>query len=892
MRMKTLGSFFAALVLCASGIIALSCALGETERQAPTVHQDSGVSAPTPKATAETTKAPGPVVPIPDRPACVQVLYAGHSNWGVPPSLDEQVFRSDAVVLATLRQATAGYEVVLDPGEHIRRKSGCDTGGRAETYEPVMKFHFEVHEYLKGTGPRELVVSYFHSQVFWTPAQALQAVSDKVTRRDERPALLFLLEAAASTNEPPATTLGGFEFTLSNPDSNILWEGGDYTVDSHARVWLPALDVAATRENLGPDEEFITNARVDPPSTVSLSAMRSTIAEMDATLKAGDGIEGYRECIDSMIWDERYYRAVRGPTVIPKWTNVSSGSTAGTKIHREKEGDANYHSWWLDGPDAALFRTFMEDDDSNPGNEYVHGFSAARPMPAGIYAVSYHRQDYRNQPCGYKPEYVYEDWTVRVIGPEGILYEAFFDPTDAGTDELFPTRLTVGGTSTDIRSLRWEDGSVALALDHSVSLRGYALDFIALDGTVSLSLRVADATADGTEGTLSWSVPSQPWESGDRLMLRIRRSESMPISDPTGHRSGDRAALVALYTSADGPNWTSNVNWLSEEPLDSWYGVTADASGRVIELSLWNNRLSGEIPPELGSLSDLGALFLSSNELSGQIPIELGRLSNLIWLDLSRNQLRGPIPPELGNLSNLKYLSLWENQLNGAIPAELGSLSNLRDLWLDRNELSGPIPTELGRLSNLTSLTLARNRLHGALPRSLTKLLKLRRLIFRYNPGLCPPTDNVFHDWLSAVPMVEADFCHLGDRAVLETLYHATGGPNWFISNHWLSDLPLRSWYGVTTDDRGRVTTLDLANNGLSGGIPSELGSLSNLRLLYIYGNQLSGALPRSLMGLSEIEHLLFEGNAGLCAPADVAFQEWLHRIPSRSGGACPSDAP
>ena len=47
------------------------------------------------------------------------------------------------------------------------------------------------------------------------------------------------------------------------------------------------------------------------------------------------------------------------------------------------------------------------------------------------------------------------------------------------------------------------------------------LDFIVLDGTTTLSLIVADATENG--GTLTWTVPTQPWSAGDKLMLRIRR---------------------------------------------------------------------------------------------------------------------------------------------------------------------------------------------------------------------------------------------------------------------------------------------------------------------------------------------------------------------------------
>ena len=54
--------------------------------------------------------------------------------------------------------------------------------------------------------------------------------------------------------------------------------------------------------------------------------------------------------------------------------------------------------------------------------------------------------------------------------------------------------------------------------------------------------------------------------------------------------------------------------------MGEWYGVSTDDDGRVRELNLDDNGLSGEIPPELGNLSILVALGLSGNDLSGCVP--------------------------------------------------------------------------------------------------------------------------------------------------------------------------------------------------------------------------------------------------------------------------------
>ena len=202
-------------------------------------------------------------------------------------------------------------------------------------------------------------------------------------------------------------------------------------------------------------------------------------------------------------------------------------------------------------------------------------------------------------------------------------------------------------------------------------------------------------------------------------------SYTVTVSDA----SLDRAALVALYDATDGPDWENNTNWLSDEPLDEWYGVTTDFKNkRVTHLDLQDNKLSGELSPELGSLFNLKGLYLNQNALTGEIPIELARLSKLTELALWGNQLSGEIPLELGNLSNLVGLALGLNRLTGEIPAELGNLAKLTALGLQGNKLTGEVPAELGSLSNLRELSLSGNRLTGCVPASLEVHLSLSDL--------------------------------------------------------------------------------------------------------------------------------------------------------------------
>ena len=106
---------------------------------------------------------------------------------------------------------------------------------------------------------------------------------------------------------------------------------------------------------------------------------------------------------------------------------------------------------------------------------------------------------------------------------------------------------------------------------------------------------------------------------------------------PVGSVEEDRAALVALYNAKDGDNWTDNTNWLSDKPLGQWHGVYTNEQGRVVQLHLFGNSLSGPIPPELSNLSKLEHLSLAFNQLSGPIPSELSNLSKLEHLSLAFN---------------------------------------------------------------------------------------------------------------------------------------------------------------------------------------------------------------------------------------------------------------
>jgi len=183
----------------------------------------------------------------------------------------------------------------------------------------------------------------------------------------------------------------------------------------------------------------------------------------------------------------------------------------------------------------------------------------------------------------------------------------------------------------------------------------------------------------------------------------------------------DSLSLVILYNATDGQNWYNT--WDLSQPMDTWHGVILGNYGCVEELHLNENNLNGNIPPELGNLSELKVLNWDDNySVTGMIPPELSNLSKLEYMNLSAAQLSGNIPVELTTLSNLTYFNLGANQLTGAIPPEVGSMMNLVDLYLYGNQLTGYIPAELGNLNNLENLYLLGNNLTGCYDPNLSNL--------------------------------------------------------------------------------------------------------------------------------------------------------------------------
>lgn len=116
-------------------------------------------------------------------------------------------------------------------------------------------------------------------------------------------------------------------------------------------------------------------------------------------------------------------------------------------------------------------------------------------------------------------------------------------------------------------------------------------------------------------------------------------------------------------------------------------------------VTLDQNNLNGQVPPEIQTFVSLEKVTLFNNKLLGMIPSTMNKLSRLDFLDLEQNEFSGnpfsSLPP------NPRILRLSANQFDGEIPASIGDFGSLEELWIAENSFRGTIPAEIGDLRAL-----------------------------------------------------------------------------------------------------------------------------------------------------------------------------------------------
>ena len=479
------------------------------------------------------------------------------------------------------------------------------------------------------------------------------------------------------------------------------------------------------------------------------------------------------------------------------------------------------------------------------------------------------------------------DGTRIVIGPHWLTLD-----TIGVTGTFSATVIDAAGDTVDAAEVTWASGDTAIA---TVDAAGVVI-------SVAFGSTKVSATYDSATAAATVEV-------------------ALPLTD--------REILEIFYEATGGDDWTDNTNWLSDKDLSEWHGVSA-YQGRVKDLRLRDNNLVGQIPPELGGLEELFILWLSGNKLSGPIPAELSKFKRLRDLYVSQNQeISGRLPPELGYTGGLQYLSIGQTSISGPVPRTFANLE-LVGFYFDGDGVCIPadleawlkaIPTTTDDYTLCTDkITLDPPSLHFEAP-PLGDTARLTVAVINAEGNTVPDvavtwtsTDTAIatvdstglvtsvdygttqvtatSDSLTAAAEVEVVF-KLSDRQVLDTLYRVTGGENWTDTTNWLSDEPLSEWFGVETNEEGKVVGLSLGGNNLTGSIPSVIAELGDLVTLDLSRNALAGRIPRELRELRQLRDLLVHQNEleGLLHPdlGSMAGLRYLHIGSNKLRGVVPA---
>ncbi|ONI13592.1 hypothetical protein PRUPE_4G232400 [Prunus persica] len=258
------------------------------------------------------------------------------------------------------------------------------------------------------------------------------------------------------------------------------------------------------------------------------------------------------------------------------------------------------------------------------------------------------------------------------------------------------------------------------------------------------------------------------------------------------------------------------ISWQKGKDCCAWSGVTCEKmTGHVIGLNLGSGGLQGNIHSNssLFSLGHLKRLDLSSNDFGGSpIPSKFGGFVSMTHLDLSYSNFSGPIPSEISHLSTLsnwssplEMLDLSHTRISVDWHHLTRNFKSLRDLSLSNYSFVGSYLAFLANLTQIMRLDLSYNSFGGQIPWSL--FLNLESLVELYLSG---------NNYVGQFPEVDSNST----------------------SNSSLYDFSKQQLVGHIPR---QLITLFLDGNQLNGTIPSWLGSLPSLELLYLGSNQLSG---------------------------------------------------
>ena len=313
------------------------------------------------------------------------------------------------------------------------------------------------------------------------------------------------------------------------------------------------------------------------------------------------------------------------------------------------------------------------------------------------------------------------------------------------------------------------------------------------------------------------------------------------------------------------------------------------------------NSFSGPLSPKFGTMKQLKELYAYDNDLTGNIPAEIAKLENLETIVVAENLLSGSLSEDFSSMKSLKLFSAFRRlkagpKLFGPLPS-FSNVPQLVGLYLDYNTFSGHIPKNfLAASLDIDLVTLSHNVLSGAVPKTLTSFDSLQLQMegnrfkdldkafckldgwmdgfvedYQCDAIMCPPhtfskygrqnsTDTECQecdgDDEDTTPYYGSLSCEIEieEKEVLQMLYKATGGDDWYNNDGWTDpNADVCDYFGIQCGDGKSVMGIRLGANNLKGELPREIFLLEQLHVLWLHSNPIDFKFD----GIGKAENLI-----------------------------------
>ncbi|KAH9735400.1 protein kinase domain-containing protein [Citrus sinensis] len=282
---------------------------------------------------------------------------------------------------------------------------------------------------------------------------------------------------------------------------------------------------------------------------------------------------------------------------------------------------------------------------------------------------------------------------------------------------------------------------------------------------------------------------------------------------------------------------------------------------------------------------------------------ELGSLnfscfSNLQYINLWNNDLSGSIPPQIGSLSKLKYLNLrWKN-LTGSTQSELVKLQQEKLKAMDLRDTKQRLNNSLEFVKGKISMLAAKLAIQALEMQAVTVFIwAALTLLIVHVASATKISIHVAASEIERQALLNSGWWK--DRIPHNTSDHC----NWVgitcdyegrITHIGLAESNIKGELGhINFSCFPNLQYLDLSNNNLSGSIPSQIGSLSNLKYLDLDRNNLTGTIPKEIGSLRNLKELLLGSNTlGGVLPQEIGNLKSLTALSmdaNNIGGPIPS---